>query len=65
MTRELIFDCRQSDELLDQPFYTLLCAAFRRADRSNLERLRTAFPEVYEAVKRYERKFFYAPAEDY
>lgn len=35
----------------DPPFYALIQAAMRRADSTNLRRLREAFPETYAEVE--------------
>lgn len=35
----------------DPPFYALIMAAMRKADTDNAERLRAAFPEVWEEVQ--------------
>jgi len=38
----------------DPSFYALIMAAMRKADDTNLEKLKTAFPDVYiELVQRY------------
>lgn len=34
----------------DPPFYALVQAAMRRADSENLEKLKSAFPEVWEEL---------------
>lgn len=34
----------------DYPFYALIMAAMRQADTDNTERLREAFPQVYEEL---------------
>jgi len=34
----------------DYPFYGLIMAAMRRADSANLDRLRRAFPQIYEEL---------------
>ena len=46
MSRQLVRD--------EPPFYALVMAAMRAADSENIERLRSAFPDVYEElVSRY------------
>lgn len=44
-----LYDYEQSRKLFesDVPFYALVMAAMRRADTDNIERLRTAFPELW------------------
>ena len=44
-----LFDYKLSQALYDHdlPFYALLMAAMRRADPVNLQRLRSAFPDVW------------------
>lgn len=44
-----LFDYEVSKKLTlqDPPFYALIMAAMRRADSTNLESLRRAFPAVY------------------
>jgi hypothetical protein len=41
--RELLLD--------DPPFYALIQAAMRRADDHNLEKLKVAFPEIWEELE--------------
>jgi hypothetical protein len=36
--------------LNDPPFYALIQAAMRKADTDNLEKLKSAFPEVWEEL---------------
>lgn len=36
----------------DYPFYALIMAAMRQADGINIHRLRMAFPEKYEELKK-------------
>ncbi len=40
-------------ESLNFPFYALIQAAMRQADTENLEKLRAAWPEVYDELKYY------------
>ncbi len=35
----------------DPPFYAIIQAAMRRADTDNLDKLKAAWPEVYEELK--------------
>lgn len=51
------FDYQESKRLAadDAPFHALLMAAMRKADSTNLDRLRAAFPGIYaELLARYE-----------
>lgn len=45
-------DYLKGRELLlnDPPFYALIQAAMRKADTDNLEKLRAAFPEIWEEL---------------
>jgi len=51
-----LYDYQVSKEIVcdDHPFYALIMAAMRKADDVNLEKLRKAFPFVYnELMSRY------------
>lgn len=49
----------------DYPFYALIQAAMRKADTDNTERLKSAFPQVYdELVARYHAPGGYLPGEE-
>lgn len=39
-------------EVEDVPFYALVMAAMRKADTENLEKLRAAWPEVWDELQR-------------
>ena len=49
-----LHDFRVSRELEGSgvPFYALVMAAMRRADSTNLERLKRAFPDVWQELER-------------
>jgi len=49
------WDYRKSLEIAayGYPFYALLAALMRDADTDNLEKLRVAFPDVYESLIRW------------
>ncbi len=41
-------------EVQEYPFYALIMAAMRQADTDNTEKLKSAFPDIYEELtKRY------------
>lgn len=42
---------RASIMLSDNPFYALIMAAMRRADTDNLEKLKSAWPEVWSELQ--------------
>jgi len=46
------YDYRRSIQIAiqNEPFYALIMAAMRQADTNNLERLREAFPAVYDEL---------------
>lgn len=45
------FDYLRSTELTGEPFYALIMAAMRGADTRNAERLRAAWPEVWDELQ--------------
>jgi len=45
------YDYRVSREIVGQPFYALIMAAMRSADTPNTEKLRAAWPDVYEELQ--------------
>ena len=42
------YQASQKISMEDYPFYSLIMAAIRQADSENLEKLKGAFPSVYE-----------------
>jgi hypothetical protein len=51
-----LFDYKTSIEISkeDFPFYALIMSAMRKADSDNIEKLKLAFPDIYEEFeKRY------------
>lgn len=46
-----LYDYKRSAEIVQEPFYTLIMAAFRKADTENLRKLSSAFPEVWAELK--------------
>ncbi|MBA7539995.1 hypothetical protein ES705_32284 [subsurface metagenome] len=44
-------DYRASMRLSDEPFYALIMAAMRRADTDNAEKLKAAWPRVWEELQ--------------
>lgn len=40
----------------DYPFYALIATAMRQADTDNLERLKMAFPGIYESLMEWKEK---------
>lgn len=49
-----LYDYKESQiiEARNYPFYALIMAAIRQADDDNIEKLREAFPEVWDELKR-------------
>jgi hypothetical protein len=48
-----LYDYQKSKEI-DAPFYALIMAAMRKADSNNIEKLKSAFPELFaELQERY------------
>lgn len=45
------YECSIKIASKDYPFYALIMAAMRQADDNNTEKLRRAWPEVYEELK--------------
>ncbi len=46
------YEASQRIAARDDPFYALIMAAMRKADTDNTEKLRTAYPEVYDELNR-------------
>lgn len=46
-----LYDYQQSQKLTDEGFYTLIMAAMRQADDSNLARIKSLWPREYEELK--------------
>lgn len=42
------YECSLAISARDEPFYSLIMAAFRKADTDNLERLKRAFPDTWQ-----------------
>jgi len=62
-----LYDYRYSIELSadDPPFHALIMAAMRKADTDNLERLKAAWPDVWdELCRRYKANFGRLPEDD-
>ena len=46
------YDFQRSKEIAVEPFYGIIMAAMRNADDNNLEKLRRAFPNVFEELRK-------------
>ena len=46
-----LYDYRRSIMVSDEPFYALIMAAMRKADDVNIEKLRDAWPDVWEELR--------------
>ena len=44
----------------DYPFYALIATAMRQADTDNLERLKSAFPGIYESLVKWREESMWA-----
>lgn len=59
------YDYKRSIETHNFPFYALIMGAMRQADTDNLEKLKDAFPSVWdELYARYNAPGGYLPDED-
>jgi hypothetical protein len=61
-----LYDYKTSQKIAaeDHPFYALIMAAMRQADTDNVEKLRAAWPEVWEELRaRYNAPGGFLPGE--
>lgn len=45
------FDYQASKRIADYPFYAIIMAAMRKADSTNIEKLKAAFPEIWNELE--------------